>query len=293
MATSTGCNWKALLVTGCLLGSGTIPGVAVAASVDQCSGATRAQASAQGSGPADPDLKQFHDLRRDLRRTFLDGNYPSAKLLAAQYLALAVKYPCDKGYGDAIFLANSYLGRISFKAGDVTAASNYLLEAGKTPGSQLLDSVGPDLALANQLLNAGQVGTVIRFLQQIRVFWKPGQRQIDSWTADIEAGKRPYMNPLEAAGTGTVIAAVSIVGFYLLVPVILALIVFCAAGRKLQRKWSFLTVSCVVSYAAVLLLPSTHLADRSEFLAVIAPVVCIFAVYLLWRARERTHLKHA
>jgi hypothetical protein len=78
---------------------------------------------------------------------------------------------------------------MDFRAFVCRKRSEYLLAAGKTPGSKVLDSVGPDLTLADQLLRAGQADTVTQFLQEVRTFWKPGQKQIDSWTTETKAGK--------------------------------------------------------------------------------------------------------
>jgi hypothetical protein len=275
---------KALFVAGCLVTTWPISGAASAGG-EQCSDAARAGGFSQAVDPADPDLKQFHQLRRELRRTFLDGDFQRAKALATQYLALAGKYPCDAGYGDAIYSANLYLGRMSVKGGDVTAAGNYLLAAGKTPGSRALDSVGPDLTLANELLGAGHADTVTKFLQEVRTFWKPGQKQLDSWTAQIKAGKRPYMNPLEGAASGTLLVAASFVGFLIVVPALPALLVFLAVGRGLRRKWSFLVSAVVVSYAPVFLV--SQFGAKATGLTLIAPVLCACTLYMAWRAFER------
>ncbi len=269
-----------------VLAATAIPGRALAVDIEHCSDAARSQWSSPQARGADSDITRLHGLGRELRRAFLNSNFPAARTLAAEYLTLAAKYPCSEGYGDAIYGANSYLGRISIKDGDVAAAGQYLLAAGKTPGSGVLDSIGPDLTLANQLLRAGQVDTVVKFLQEIRAFWKPGQRQLDSWTADIEAGQRPFLNPLEGAPTGTVVTALSVFGFLFLVPAILVLFVFLAVGRGLRHKWSFLMVSCVVAYAAVIAVPLTHLADKFPVLTLIVQLLCVYGIYRIWKVRE-------
>jgi hypothetical protein len=281
---------KALLLAGCLVGTWLLPVIAAAAGVEKCSDAASAPSLWQEFGAADPGLTQFHRLRRELRRAFSDGDYQRAKTFANQYLALASKYPCDEGYGDAIYSANLYLGRISLKDGDLTGAGNYLLEAGKTPGSMVLNSVGPDLTLADQLLRTGQTDTVVKFLLEVRAFWTPGQKQIDSWTAEIKAGKRPFLNPLEGAVTGTLIAAFSVLAILFLVPVIPALLVFLIVGRRLRRKWSFLVIAVVASYASVLLIAGTQSANKAAGFTLIAPALCACALYFAWRSMEGSRL---
>lgn len=95
--------------------------------------------------------------------------------------------------GDLIYNANAILGRIALQAGDVTAAKNHLLEAAQTPGSPVLNSFGPDLTLANELLAKGERDVVIKFLDLIEDFWDGEEEQLAVWRAQIRRGETPTL----------------------------------------------------------------------------------------------------
>ena len=94
----------------------------------------------------------------------------------------------DWNYGNAVFTANTVLGRIALKQGSVAQARLYLLESGKTPGSPTLDSFGPDFTLARELLDKGERDAVIDFLISCKSFWKMGGEALDSMIAAVKSG---------------------------------------------------------------------------------------------------------
>jgi len=83
------------------------------------------------------------------------------------------------------------LGRISVKRGNLKEASQFLLAAGNTPGSPQLDSFGPNMTLASELLEKGESEVVLQYLGLCRKFWEDGRQQLDEWSADIRSGKTP------------------------------------------------------------------------------------------------------
>ena len=64
------------------------------------------------------------------------------------------------------------LGRVALKRGDVETAKRELLLAGATPGSPQLDSFGPNMSLAKDLLEKKQADTVIEYFALCVKFWK-------------------------------------------------------------------------------------------------------------------------
>jgi hypothetical protein len=90
------------------------------------------------------------------------------------------------------------LGHLDLKAGDVEAAKKHLLEAGKTPGSPQLDSFGPELTLASDLLARGEREAVVEYLRQISRFWKGREEALEEWIILIQAGKTPELNRFRA-----------------------------------------------------------------------------------------------
>jgi hypothetical protein len=83
------------------------------------------------------------------------------------------------------------LGRIALKNGDLAHAKQALLNAGRTKGSAQLDSFGPDMTLAEELLEKGEKDTVLRYFKLCRRFWKLGGERLDQWEKDVNAGKIP------------------------------------------------------------------------------------------------------
>jgi hypothetical protein len=80
-------------------------------------------------------------------------------------------------------------------AGDTDGAAQHLLAAGSTWGSPQLDAFGPDLNLANQLLDHGQTSTVVDYLRSCQQFWKLGQDRLEQWITQLQAGHRPILSP--------------------------------------------------------------------------------------------------
>ena len=94
-------------------------------------------------------------------------------------------------YGDAIHDGHSILGVVALRNNDITTARQQLLEAGKTPGSPVLDSFGPNMILASELLKKGERDVVLDYLELCRAFWKSGPDRLDSWKATISRNETP------------------------------------------------------------------------------------------------------
>jgi hypothetical protein len=97
------------------------------------------------------------------------GKYDLALAYASEALQLAPQFKQDWNYGNAIHNGHVVLGRLALVHGDVESACKELLLAGKTPGSPQLDSFGPNMSLANELLGHGQRGVVIQYFDECHV----------------------------------------------------------------------------------------------------------------------------
>jgi hypothetical protein len=96
-----------------------------------------------------------------------------------------------RAYGNAIHDGNSVLGRAALKQGDIKKAARYLLDAGKTQGSPQLNSFGPNMSLAKELLEKGEKNAVLQYFEFCRKFWSMGGEDLDNWTKEVKAGKVP------------------------------------------------------------------------------------------------------
>ena len=126
--------------------------------------------------------------------------------LAAGELELAREYAqrlldnCKKhakwDQGNAIHHGNILLGKIALRQDDIEAAKKHLIAAGKTKGSPQLDSFGPDLELAQSLLERGERGTVLEYLQLCGKFWD--EPMLKKWQEKIANGETPELDVLGA-----------------------------------------------------------------------------------------------
>ena len=100
-------------------------------------------------------------------------------------------------YGNNIHHGNIILGKIALASNDLEEAKKRLIEAGKTPGSPQLNSFGPDMALANELLKKGEKDVILEYLELCAKFWKRAQylQKLHKWSAEVKDGKIPDFGP--------------------------------------------------------------------------------------------------
>ncbi|MDE2710873.1 MAG: RNA polymerase subunit sigma-24 [Acidobacteria bacterium] len=138
-----------------------------------------ALSEASGRGPLLPELAMA---------AFVIGDTDKARTYAETMLA---DIPDDWNRGNRVHYGNLVLGRVALADGDLRGAAQYLLAAGRTPGSPQLNSFGPDMALARDLLERGETQTVLRYLALCLDFWEMGQASLKNWIALIEGGRTP------------------------------------------------------------------------------------------------------
>ena len=125
------------------------------------------------------------------KESFNQGHDEEAKALAQEMQDLAPAYKKDWNYGNAVQDFNLVLGRLALKSGDIDAARDHLLAAGRSPGSPQMDSFGPNLTLARDLLATGDKAIVLEYFELIRKFWKLDYGKLDQWKKDIEESRSP------------------------------------------------------------------------------------------------------
>jgi TonB family protein len=144
----------------------------------------------QSSG--DEGVQRFYRLDNLAKAAARAGDWEKAQSYAAELLKLAPEYRDDWNYGNAIHDGNMVLGLVEFHRGKTGSAEQYLLEAGKTPGSPQLNSFGPNMALAKELIDAGEGAAVLPYFDLCRAFWKMGAQRLDDWSAMVRDGGKPY-----------------------------------------------------------------------------------------------------
>ncbi len=111
---------------------------------------------------------------------------------AKQYAELMLnQIGSDWNSGNNEHYGNITLGEIALAEGDVDAAKQYLIKAGKTKGSPQLNSFGPDFGLAKALLEKDQKEVVLEYLALCGNFWVLGKDRLAEWTKSINDNQIP------------------------------------------------------------------------------------------------------
>lgn len=97
----------------------------------------------------------------------------------------------DWNRGDRIHYGNLILGQIALSEGDVDEAKSRLLLAGKSTGSPQLNSFGPNMLLAKELLERGDTEVVLEYFELCEKFWKSPDRELERWADDVKSGRTP------------------------------------------------------------------------------------------------------
>jgi hypothetical protein len=119
------------------------------------------------------------------------GEMVKAKAYATELLLEFARDKDGSNYGNAMHYGNIILGRVALKEGNVEKARVHLLVAGKTPGSPMLETVGPDLELAKELLAKGEREIVIQYFNLCANFWEGERERLNKWIAVIRKGGTP------------------------------------------------------------------------------------------------------
>jgi len=137
------------------------------------------------------DLERFYPLCDAAKDSFDIGAYTNAENYAKELLVLAPKFTSNWNYGNAIHDGNMVLGRIALKEGRIDDAKARLLAAANTTGSPTLNSFGPNVSLAKDLLEKGETDTALEYFNCCRKFWRGDFGKLDQWTKDIKEGRAP------------------------------------------------------------------------------------------------------
>lgn len=139
---------------------------------------------------ATSESERYYLLGDAAKSSFNAKKYDKARNYANELLALSQKDKNNCNYGNAIYDGHMVLGRIELLNGNKEVAVNHLFEAAKTPGSPTLNTFGPNMSLAKDLLDQDQRKPVIVFLIQCKIFWYD-HKQVEDWIKEIQEGKIP------------------------------------------------------------------------------------------------------
>lgn len=181
-------RWMALFVAGaiCLVGCGQSYPTTSQGKLNKALAELKA-----ASSPAE----RYYALNDAAKESFVLGKVEDARKYADELLTLSTSHTRDWNYGNAIHDGHMVLGRIALQENKVEEARQHLLKAGGTPGSPQLNSFGPNVSLAKDLLDKGEREAVLKYFELCRAFWRMGQKQLDEWTEQVKDGKVPNFGP--------------------------------------------------------------------------------------------------
>jgi len=121
---------------------------------------------------------------------FESGDLEKAESYATEALNRAPRYKkeWDWIYWEAVHNANTVLGRIALWSDDVATAKHHLIESGRIEDPDYDD---PSMALAKELLEAGEREVVLEYFQLCGTFWEDDEGQLANWTSIVEEGEIP------------------------------------------------------------------------------------------------------
>jgi tetratricopeptide (TPR) repeat protein len=136
-------------------------------------------------------LDRFYALGPAAKLRAAAGDMASAQAMATELLALTPNFTANWNYGNAIHDAHVVAGRVAVQRGDLAAARTHLAAAGATPGSPQLNSFGPNMTLARDLLARGERDAVLRYFDACAKFWD-APLAMPIWRAQVRLGMTPW-----------------------------------------------------------------------------------------------------
>ncbi len=144
--------------------------------------------------PRDP-AAGFYEATKAAPAAFKAGDMSKAQSLSQDLLRQAASWKDNWNYGNAIHVANLVLGRIALVDKNNEKAAMYLLAAGRTPGSPQLNSFGPNMLLASEMLEKGETEAVLEYFDLCSKFWDKEHSLLNKWKAAVKSGEVPDFGP--------------------------------------------------------------------------------------------------
>ncbi len=148
------------------------------------------------------ECSRWYGLSSLAETAFEAGELSKATAHAKAMLRFAPSFCENWNYGNAIHDGHTVLGRIALKKGEIHRATKHLREAGKTPGSPQLNSFGPSMKLARDLVVAGAKADVLAYLDDCATFWKRSDGALERWGSEIHQHGVSAFRKLDSGPSG-------------------------------------------------------------------------------------------
>ena len=141
------------------------------------------------------ERQKYYMLTHLAEISFEAGDLDKASKYATDLLKKSTLYPKDWNNGNAVHHGNLVLGRVALALGKLEKSKEYLLKAGKTSGSPQLNSFGPNMSLAKELIEKNEREIVIEYFQLCGNFWAMDRGCLKEWEATVMKGDMPDFGP--------------------------------------------------------------------------------------------------
>ena len=136
---------------------------------------------------AESDRARYYPLQCAAKEAFVCGKFEQAKKFARELQSVTAGIGSDEpDAGQGIHDANLVLGRLALRDGGIDEAKEYLLAAGRTSGSPRLNSFGPNMSLAKDLLEQGEYEVVLEYFELCDLFWEMDQGRLEKWRRQVK-----------------------------------------------------------------------------------------------------------
>ena len=141
------------------------------------------------SAENDPTGQLKHELCQ-AELALNERNYAKAQKIADKVVTEAFDGPNNWRRGNLLHNGFRIMGMAALENGDIEAAKAHLLNSAVTHmGSPQLNSFGPNMSLAQALLNQGEREFVLEYLNLCKRFWDTPE--LAGWIEEIEEGGTP------------------------------------------------------------------------------------------------------
>lgn len=139
------------------------------------------------------DLQKSLKINRLISDSYNSRNFPAALTYIEGSFLFAKKLKRNWNHDNIKHRGYTYSGLIALKLGRIEEANRYLILSAALKGSPQLRSFGPDMILANELLDLGQQEIVLDYLHLCGRFWRwpLGFFRLRKWKSQILRGQRP------------------------------------------------------------------------------------------------------
>jgi hypothetical protein len=129
------------------------------------------------------------------KAAFEAGELEKASAYASELLNSVSRESIQGDVGDSVHRVNTILGRIALAEGNKDRAKTHLIESARVSPTPVLQSFGPSMQLAHELLQLGERQVVIDYLNMCASFWKPPDHICEKWIYAIVHGELPDFGP--------------------------------------------------------------------------------------------------